>query len=147
MAFISVTRLHLSSRFYFIPFAISTLKIIRQVKRSAGFRSGALGSDSQKGAWTVTVWDDLESMQKFRNSGAHLKAMRRLLDWCDEASFTHWQAEVSTVPSPDDAYKQMNNHGRLSKVRVPSPLHLRGETVSEGVPKFQMNLNAKNRTG
>ncbi len=37
----------------------------------------------------MTLWDGEGEMRAFRNSGPHAVAMRKLLDWCDEASFTH----------------------------------------------------------
>jgi hypothetical protein len=34
----------------------------------------------------VTVWLNRDAMAEFRRSGPHLKAMPKLLDWCDEAA-------------------------------------------------------------
>jgi hypothetical protein len=143
MASVSVTRLHLSSPLYFVPFVISTIQIMRQVKRSTGFRGGVVGNDAQNGAWTITVWDSIDLMLKFRNTGAHMKAMARLVSWCNEASFTHWTTDADAIPSAEHAYTRLSSSGRLSKVRIPSPLHREGRTVSKDVPRFRFFLKPR----
>lgn len=40
--------------------------------------------------WTITAWENAETMNTFRTSGAHLAVMPKLLNWCDEASVVHW---------------------------------------------------------
>lgn len=143
MPSLSVARLHLGSRRYLLPFGWNTLQIVRQVKRSEGFCGGALAGDPQKGNWTVTVWRDREAILRFRNGGAHLKAMRRLMNWCDEASFAHWdQAEV-TLPDPGRLYERLRSAGRLSKVRNPSPLQAAGRTVADAPPRIQLALKPR----
>jgi hypothetical protein len=147
MPFISVTRLHLASWRYFIPFAISVFQITRQIKRSPGFRSGSLGNDPQKGNWTLSAWDDMEVMRLFRNTGAHMKTMPRLLRWCDEASFVHWTAHTDALPSAAKCYRALKEHGRLSKVSRPSALYTSGYTVSAGIPTFDVQLKSRKHSG
>jgi hypothetical protein len=57
--------------------------------------------------------------------GAHLKAMPKLMEWCDEASVVHWTQEGSTPPSWEEADRRMRTQGRPSKVRYPSADHAR----------------------
>ena len=60
---------------------IYTWRSGRQLKRSAGFRSGVLGNDAQGANWTMTLWDSEAAMRSYRNAGIHAVAMRKLLDW------------------------------------------------------------------
>ncbi|MGH9518130.1 MAG: hypothetical protein ACRD2D_00710 [Terriglobales bacterium] len=96
------------------------------MKRSQGFWGGALAGDLHEGNWTVTVWQDHEAMLRFRHSGSHLKALRQLMHWCDEAWFTHWNEAEAIAPDAETAYACMRADGRLSKVRNPSPLQRAG---------------------
>jgi heme-degrading monooxygenase HmoA len=137
--FVSVTRLHLRSRRFLLPFLFYTWRSARQVKRSHGFRGGQIGNDAQSGNWTITVWDGEADMRAFRNADPHKTAMRKLLDWCDEASFAHYAADTDQLPSADIAYDCLRT-GKISKVNHPSPEHAAGRTVSEGKPRFAMKL-------
>jgi hypothetical protein len=143
MAFISATRLHLRSKRYFLPFQIYVILSALQTKRSGGFRGGLLGGDAQGGYWTVTMWDSDAAMRAFRNSGAHRAAMPRLLNWCDEASYAHWEAGAPALPSMDEAYQRMSTSGTLSKVNHPSAAHAAGRAVSDGVPRGGLNLKPR----
>src|SRR5689334_9885054 len=96
MALVSVTRLHLRSKWYFLPFLLYTMRSGLQVKRADGFRGGALGGDPEGGNWTITMWDSEAAMRRFRNAGPHLAAMPKLLRWCDEASFAHYDESQSS---------------------------------------------------
>jgi heme-degrading monooxygenase HmoA len=137
--FVSVTRLHLRSARFLLPFLVYTWRSGRQAKRSRGFRGGMLGNDAQRGNWTITLWDSDAEMRAFRNSGPHATAMRKLLEWCDEASFSHYTAEDGALPSADAAYDRLLA-GRTSKVNHPSAAHTEGRTVSAGKPRFAVNL-------
>ena len=59
--------------------------------------------------------------------GAHMKAMPKLLDWCDEASYVHWQQEGAELPSWAEAHRRMVTDGTLSKVKHPSPAQTAGK--------------------
>ena len=143
MAFISATRLHVRSKLYFLQFQLYVLRSALQVKRSRGFRGGILGGDAQGGAWTVTLWDGDADMRAFRNSGAHRGAMPHLLDWCDEASYSHWTAEAPALPTLEEAYQRLSTSGKISKVNHPSVRQAAGRTVSEGQPRVGLNLKPR----
>lgn len=70
--------------------------------------------------------------------------MPKLLQLCDEASFTHWIAETPGMPTAQEAYERMKNSGHLSKVNRPSAAHAAGRTVSQGVPQAGLNLKPRN---
>jgi heme-degrading monooxygenase HmoA len=123
MIFVSLTRLRLRS-FRFVPFfAFYTSRSLKQVKRAKGFQTGALLPDRRWTFWTMTAWDSQESMRQFMVSGAHKAAMPHLLDWCDEASVTHWTQPDAELPSWIEADQRMRESGRPSKVKNPSPNH------------------------
>lgn len=127
MPFVSVTRLHLRSLWTFPAFAWHTLRSTQQVERASGLVGGYLAIEGVHGFWTVSVWDNEAAMRAYRNSGAHLQAMPKLLGWCDEASFVHWAQPSSEPPGPADAVARIRAEGKLSKVRRPSPTHQAGE--------------------
>ena len=62
-------------------------------------------------------------MKAFRGSGAHAAVMPRLLKWCDEASYAHWEAAPAEVPGWPEAYEHLLKDGRLSRVENPSEDH------------------------
>ena len=126
---ISVTRLHLRSYRYLLPFAWESWRSSRQVRRSAGFLGGKLMGDGRRAYWTATAWADEASMRAFRNSEPHLGAMRKLLDWCDEASYAHWEQETPELPDMKESHRRVRDEGRPSKVRRPSPAHAAGRTA------------------
>jgi len=62
-------------------------------------------------------------MKAFRGSGAHAEVMPKLIDWCDEAAYTHWTVPDDSVPWWPDAYEHLVREGRLSRVARPSSDH------------------------
>ena len=142
MTLVSVTRLHVRSWRFFLPFLIYTMRSGSQAKRSQGFRGGMVGNDAQSGNWTITLWDSEEAMRSFRNSGAHRVAMPKLLRWCDEASFVHWEEADTAAPDADTAYQRLAREGKLSKVNAPSPRQQAGEKVGRLKPRVGQQLRA-----
>jgi hypothetical protein len=123
MVFLSLTRLKLRSIRFLPAFAIHTTRSLSQVKKASGFLDGSLLPERGWVFWTLTAWDSEESMRRFMTSGAHKKAMPRLLDWCDEASVAHWTQPDAALPQWAEADRLMRTTGRASKLRHPSPQH------------------------
>lgn len=123
MVFVSLTRLRIRSLRFLPLFAVDAFRTQRQVQRAPGFRTGALLPDRKWTFWTMTAWDSAESMRQYMTTGAHKKAMPKLMHWCDEASVAHWQQESDTLPDWTEADRRMRTTGRVSKVRHPSPEH------------------------
>ena len=143
MPFVSVTRLHLRSWRFMPPFLFHTWTSARQLRRADGFLGGTLARDPQGGSWTNTLWRDEAAMRAYRNSGAHLRAMPRLLNWCDEASFAHWSQEGDALPDIRTAHERMRREGQTSKVRHPSARQQRGETAGAAPPRVAVHLRLR----
>jgi len=140
MPFVSVTRLHLASRWFFPVFVFYALGSSRQARRAPGFLAGWTSNDGDLAFWTSTVWESREAMRAFRNSGTHIKAMPKLLRWCDEASFVHWEQPEASAPAPDLAFDRLSREGSLSKVNNPSARHRAGRAVSDVRPRATQQL-------
>ena len=123
MTFVSLTRLRIRSIRYLPFFAIYTVRSLRQVKKAPGFRAGALLPDRSWTFWTMTAWDERDSMRRYMTTGPHKSAMPHLMHWCDEASVAHWEQEDTTLPSWEEADRRMRQTGRASKVNHASPEH------------------------
>jgi hypothetical protein len=123
MVFVSITRLRIRSWRFMPAFIIDTFKTLAQTRRAEGFLSGSLLADRKFTFWTMTLWSDQASMKRYMTSGSHLKAMPKLLGWCDEASVVHWTQEDGTAPDWQEADRRMRGEGRPSKVRHPNANH------------------------
>lgn len=123
MTFVSITRLRIRSLRFMPSFAVHTWKTLRQTKRAGGYIGGSLLADRRLTFWTMTLWREQGDMKRYMTSGAHLKAMPKLLDWCDEASVVHWLQDDAVAPDWVEADRRMRGEGRPSKVRNPSPKH------------------------
>jgi len=123
MVFVSITRLRIRSLRFMPRFVIHAVGSVRQTRQADGFVAGSLLRDRKRTFWTMTVWRDQAAMRAFMSSGAHLRAMPKLLDWCDEASVAHWTQSETTPPDWATADARMRAEGRPSKVRHPSPNH------------------------
>jgi uncharacterized protein DUF3291 len=134
MAIVSVTRLHLRSLRFLPAFGWRTWFITRQTRAAPGFIRGRFANEWPYAFWTMTVWQNLAAMHAFRDSGAHHPAMRKLLHWCDEASFVHWDDVDGVLPAVTDAHARLLSGGRTSKVSHPSAAHRAGQRATSRVP-------------
>jgi heme-degrading monooxygenase HmoA len=123
MVFVSVTRLRVRSLRFMPRFVVHAMWTGRQAKHAPGFLGGSLLPDRKRTFWTMTLWRNQADMRSYIISGAHLKAMPKLLNWCDEASIVHWTQDVQIAPDWLEAERRMRAEGRPSKVRSPSPNH------------------------
>jgi hypothetical protein len=124
MAFVSITRLRVRSWRVLPGFLFYALRSAQQAARSEGNLAVKLLRDSHNTWWTSTSWDTESSMRKFMLMKPHATAMRKLLEWCDEAALVHWSQPDAALPAWDEAHRRMQSEGRTSKVLHPSPDHL-----------------------
>ena len=59
-------------------------------------------------------------MKAFMHAAPHGPVMRKLLEWCDEASLVHWTQESGAIPPWTEAHARLQRDGRTSKVNHPS---------------------------
>ena len=64
MTFASLTRWCIRSIRYLPMFALHTMRSLRRVKQAVGFQAGALLPDRSWTYWTMTAWDEQESMRR-----------------------------------------------------------------------------------
>lgn len=120
MPFVSVTRLRVKSIFYLISFMRANEASVKALKASSGLLNGKELIDKKLTFWTITIWENEESMKGFRSSLSHRNAMQQLPKWCDEASYHHWVQEDNQIPTWESIAEKLYSEGRLSKVRNPS---------------------------
>jgi len=123
MPVISVTRLRVR-RWWFVPqFVLSSLRAARQAAAADGNLRVALLRDRKQVYWTCTSWASEAAINTFMHAAPHGPLMRRLLNWCDEASLVHWTQDGGELPAWPDAHGRLQREGRRSKVNWPSADH------------------------
>ena len=120
MPFVSVTRLRVKSIFFLLPFMRANEASVKELTASTGLLKGKELIDKKLTFWTITLWEDEESMKKFRGASSHRIAMQHLPKWCNEASYHHWVQEGNEFPTWNTISEKLYSEGRLSKVRNPS---------------------------
>src|SRR6476661_7999764 len=124
MLFISATRLRLRSIWFLLPFLKINQSTIRQLKESTGFIQGKLLIDRKFTFWTLTAWASEKDMKAYRNGGAQLKAMPKLINWCDEATAVHWTTESTGLPDWNEVAQHIAApEARVSKLYHPTQNH------------------------
>jgi hypothetical protein len=120
MPVVSVTRLRVRSWIYLPAFLFRSLRIGQQAKKAPGNFAAKILNDRQRTFWTCTGWESEAAMKAFMLAPPHGPAMRKLLDWCDEAALVHWSQPGPELPPWAEAHARMQREGRTSKVNHPS---------------------------
>jgi len=121
MPFVSVTRLRVRSWSYLPAFVVATARIAWQARKADGSLAVKIFRERRNAFWTTTSWESEAAMKKFMLAKPHGPAMRKLLNWCDEAAIVHWTQPGAELPSWPEAHRRMQLQGRPSKVNYPSP--------------------------
>lgn len=120
MPVVSITRLRVRSWRFLPAFLFTAFRIGGQARRAQGNLAVKVLHDRRRAFWTCTSWDSESSMKSFMLAAPHGPAMRKLLNWCDEAALVRWTQDNDELPSWTEAHKRMLRYGRLSKVNHPS---------------------------
>ena len=123
MALVSITRLRVRSWLYFPMFVVQALLSARQAAKTPGNLKTRVLRDRRKAFWTGTVWTNETAMKEFMLSGVHRRVMKKLPEWCDEASLVHWTHESTELPTWSEAHLRLQREGRQSRVNHPSSAH------------------------
>ena len=126
---VAVTRLRLRSLWLFPGFFWHSFWALYQANKADGCVAVDAQRESDLVFWTRTVSRDEVAMRAFVRSGAHKKAMPKVLHWCDEASVVHWLGRSGQLPDWIVAEDRLRRDGRVLRVLHPSDAHARGETV------------------
>ena len=126
----SVTRLRLRSLRYLLAFFIHTTRSRKQAVASAGCKGVRVRKTQGLTFWTLSVWDDEDSLRAFLGQNPHRSAMPKLFHWCDEAAVAHWSIQSAELPGWEEAAKLLQTQGRLSRVKAPSDGQNGGTDVS-----------------
>ena len=98
---VSVTQFHLKSLWLYPEFSLDTYRVVKQVKRSGGIIRMRIKPFTLR---TLTAWNCEEGMRAFRNSGAHLHAMKRSREYGGIKSVS-WEAD--TIPDWPEAIRKL----------------------------------------
>jgi hypothetical protein len=124
MPLISVTRLRVRSWRFMPAFIFRAVRTRDQALAASGSIAVNLKRGPRNAFWTCTAWDSEASMRAFMVAQPHGAAMRKLMEWCDEASVVHWTQDMPALPTWTEAHRRMQQEGRPSKVNHPSPAHI-----------------------
>lgn len=105
-------------------FIVSAVRSRNQALAAPGSIAVQVKRGPRNAFWTCTAWDSEASMRTFMVAQPHGPAMRKLMEWCDEASIVHWIQDIPELPPWPEAHRRMQQEGRPSKVNHPSPDHL-----------------------
>ncbi|HUN86694.1 MAG TPA: DUF3291 domain-containing protein [Terracidiphilus sp.] len=121
MPVVSITRLRVRSWRFLPAFLVTAFRVGgRQARAAQGNLAVKVLNDSRKTFWTCTCWESEAAMRAFMLAKPHGPAMRKLLEWCDEAALVHWTQPTEELPSWPEAHRRMQEEGRPSKVNHPS---------------------------
>jgi len=98
-----------------------------QAMRAEGNRGADAVREPGNIFWTRTMWESEADVKRYMIAQPHGEAMRKLLNWCDEAAVARWTQENTALPDWQEAHRRMVAEGRRSKVRFPSAAHERFE--------------------
>lgn len=87
-------------RFRTLPqFMLLTLETRRQLARSKGLLGYALDADIFRlNFWTLSVWEDRQSIMKFAHAMPHSAIMKRLAPVMRQTQFTYWSVTARDIP-------------------------------------------------
>ena len=102
---IVATELHVKSFWNFFAFVKHSVRSMKQAERSPGVISAKAGNKGWRIGYTLTVWENKEAMQSFRNTGAHKIAMTKIRKLSSKYKTLVWEADA--VPDFKEAKERL----------------------------------------
>jgi hypothetical protein len=96
-------------RLWRVPsFLVQTIRITRQLERSAGLIGYSLNARPLTGRfWTLSVWENESALQAFVNAAPHTETMRTLIPYMGPTRFVRWTVPGAHIPVRwDDALRR-----------------------------------------
>ena len=116
MPIVVITRLRLRDPSLLDYFFAAASAALDTALKSDGNLGGDAAAEANNTWWTSSAWLDRGSIGAFVRSGAHLKAMGGLDEWCDEASFVDWEQDGSELPDWQTAHRHLVADGQSAKL-------------------------------
>ncbi|MDE3109031.1 MAG: hypothetical protein KGL02_03720 [Acidobacteriota bacterium] len=87
-------------------FMLLTFQTQRQLASSKGLLGYALDADvSRRNFWTLSAWEDRQSIMKFAHAMPHEGIMKKLAPAMRQTQFIYWNATAREIPLRWDAAK------------------------------------------
>lgn len=96
-----------------------------QLKSTEGLIQAKGLLDYERAFWTLTAWEDIQSMHLYRDKNAHRVAMPWLSKIADEISFVYWEQKNFSLPDWKDTHSRMATNGRFYPLKNCSYNHSR----------------------
>ena len=141
MPLIAITRLRIRGWRFMPAFALQSVRTFMQARRAPGNLATDALNDAHRTFWTRTAWIDEAAMRDYMRSAPHGPVMRRLAEWCDEASVAHWAQESAEPPDWREVHRRMQQDGRPSRVLHPTDAH-----TAFRIPEPRLGQKTKGRS-
>jgi len=123
MPVVVITRLRLKDPALFDEFFTSAVAAVEQAQNSAGNLGADVLADANNTYWTRTAWQERRAMHAYVGADPHRGIMRRLDDWCDEATFVDWEQASADFPDWQASYARLIADGHVASLTEPSAAH------------------------
>ena len=123
MPVVVITRLRLKDPALFDEFFASAVAAVEQAQSSSGNLGADVLADANNTYWTRTTWQERRAMHAYVGGEPHRGIMRRLDDWCDEATFIDWDQESAEIPDWQASYARLIADGQVASLTKPSKAH------------------------
>src|SRR5215470_10287690 len=123
MPVVVITRLRLKDPALFDEFFASAVAAVEQAQSSSGNLAADVLADANNTYWTRTAWQERRAMHDFVGAEPHRGIMRRLDDWCDEATFIDWEQDSAEIPDWQAGHARLIADGHVATLTEPSAAH------------------------
>ena len=103
---IVATELHVRNFWKFFKFISLASRSAKQAKKADGCLHSVLGNNGWRIGYTITAWENLETMLQYRNSGDHKIAMQKTAVVSGKFKTLRW--EDDKIPGWQEAKARLN---------------------------------------